>query len=77
MRILVVEDNARLSDLISGGLSAAGYLVDLAFRVPDAEGLINTVEHSLMALHLSLPEGAGGPSRALRASGIRTSGCWS
>jgi DNA-binding response OmpR family regulator len=59
MRILVVEDNARLSELISEGLRAAGYLVDSASSVSDAEYLIKTFDHSLMVLDIALPDGSG------------------
>jgi DNA-binding response OmpR family regulator len=59
MRILVVEDNARLSELVSEGLTAAGFSVESASSVSDAEYLIKNADFRLMVLDISLPDGSG------------------
>jgi DNA-binding response OmpR family regulator len=59
MRILVVEDNKRLSELISGALEAAGYVVDSASNIHDAEQFLTLGAFRLIVLDLSLPDGNG------------------
>ena len=73
MRILVVEDNPRLAELISEGLVAAGYVSDVAFSVGDAESFLQSAEYDLIVLDLSLPDGCGRTLlRGLRSRGRST-----
>lgn len=59
MRLLVVEDNEELSNLIAKGLRAAGYTVDLLARADDAKALILSNVFSAVILDLGLPDADG------------------
>jgi DNA-binding response OmpR family regulator len=59
MRILLVEDNARLSELVAQGLSAAGFAVDAFDCVGDAEAALDAVQYQAVILDLGLPDGDG------------------
>jgi DNA-binding response OmpR family regulator len=73
MRILVVEDNLRLAELVSEGLVAAGYVTDVAFTVGDAESFVQSVNYDLIVLDLWLPDGSGRVLlRSLRSRGHST-----
>ncbi|MFI0720548.1 response regulator transcription factor [Streptomyces sp. NPDC021224] len=73
MRILVVEDERRLAELLGDGLSREGFAVDLAHD--GREGLWMATEHAYDAIVLDvmLPELDGyGVCRALREAGVWT-----
>jgi DNA-binding response OmpR family regulator len=55
MRILVVEDNQQLAELIKRGLSEAGYAVDMAFSGEEGEEYIESVPYDLIILDIILP----------------------
>lgn len=55
MRVLVVEDDRRLADLLVSGLSEDGFAVDLARDGEDALWRTTTVDYDLVVLDLSLP----------------------
>ena len=59
MRVLLVEDNERLSSLMRGGLARGGFTVDAFDRLSDAEAAIDTVDYDLILLDLGLPDGDG------------------
>ena len=59
MRILLVEDNERLSELITQALSKEDFAVDAAFTLQYAREFINTFRYDLLLLDLSLPDGDG------------------
>ena len=59
MRILLVEDNARLAELISEGLISAGYVTDVAATLSDAKAHICGFEYDLIILDIVLPDGSG------------------
>lgn len=59
MRLLIVEDNLELADLISRGVNAAGYDVDVVSSVEDARAALASVNYVAMALDLGLPDGDG------------------
>jgi len=59
MRLLIVEDNLELADLISRGVNAAGYDVDIVSGVEDARAALASVNYVAMALDLGLPDGDG------------------
>lgn len=59
MRLLVVEDNEELANLIAKGLRTAGYTVDTLARADDARAVIATNQFSAVILDLGLPDGDG------------------
>src|SRR3954466_14307830 len=59
MRLLIVEDNAELSRLVAGGLSAAGYESDIVGSVAEAREAVSSVSYAAMILDLGLPDGDG------------------
>jgi DNA-binding response OmpR family regulator len=59
MRVLLVEDNERLSALMRGGLARGGFTVDAFGRLGDAESAVDTVDYDLILLDLGLPDGDG------------------
>jgi DNA-binding response OmpR family regulator len=58
-RILVVEDNARMGELVTQGLTARGLVVDCVATLGDAEAMLATTGFDLLILDLSLPDGNG------------------
>ena len=73
MRVLVVEDEPKLNELISGKLSLAHYSVDSCFTGPDALDFARCAEYDGIILDIMLP-GMDGLEvlRTLRASGCHT-----
>lgn len=59
MRLLVVEDNAKLSELLAAGLSAAGFESDRVSRLAAAEDALAASRYAAMILDLGLPDGDG------------------
>lgn len=59
MRLLVVEDNEELSQLLTKGLNNAGFEVDCASTCEDARGALATTRYSTIVLDLGLPDGDG------------------
>lgn len=59
MRLLVVEDNAKLSDLLGEGLAQAGFESDRVSRLSAAEEALAATSYSAMILDLGLPDGDG------------------
>jgi DNA-binding response OmpR family regulator len=59
MRVLLVEDNARLSKFIHKGLSAEGLSVDLFGTVSEAQAALETIQYNVIVLDLGLPDGDG------------------
>jgi len=55
MRILVVEDERRLCNIIKRGLLEEGYAVDAAFDGEDGEYLAETTPYDLVILDIMLP----------------------
>ena len=71
MRLLLVEDNARLSALMVAGLSKAGFATDAFTMAVEAEAAIHSVAYSAMILDLGLPDHDGlSLLKKLRAAGI-------
>src|SRR5712675_127222 len=67
MRLLVVEDNAQLSQLLGKGLRSAGYDADLLATAAEARAALLTTSYAALILDLSLPDGDGlGLLRELR-----------
>ena len=59
MRALVLEDDARLRDLVLRTLERAGFASDAAGRIEDAEELLSLHEYDLLILDRRLPDGDG------------------
>lgn len=59
MRILLVEDNDRLADLVGQGLRAGGFAVDAFTNLGDADAAMATVAYDAVILDLGLPDGDG------------------
>lgn len=59
MRILIIEDNQRLADFISAGLSARGFGVDAAHTLGDAGATLRVLRYDALVLDLGLPDGDG------------------
>ena len=70
MRLLVVEDNDQLADLICRGLKAVGFDCDRAAAIAEAEDAIQASRYGAMIVDLGLPDGDG---RNL-VSGLRARG---
>jgi DNA-binding response OmpR family regulator len=73
MRLLVVEDDTALATGVRKGLLDAGFAVDVASQLADADRLQRVNGYNLIVLDLGLPDGDGGVFLAqLRARGIAT-----
>lgn len=59
MRILLVEDNAELSRLLSSGLSSDGFEIDAVLSAGDAQAAMHAVRYSAVILDLGLPDADG------------------
>ncbi|OYY91563.1 MAG: DNA-binding response regulator [Sphingomonas sp. 28-66-16] len=59
MRLLLIEDNARLASLIREGLDRQGFAVDWCETVDGAEHALKINDYDLMLLDLGLPDGEG------------------
>jgi DNA-binding response OmpR family regulator len=59
MRLLIVEDNEELADLLAKGLKTAGYEADLLSTVEEARAVLATTFYAAMILDLGLPDGDG------------------
>jgi two-component system OmpR family response regulator len=59
MRLLLIEDNARLASLIREGLDRQGFAVDWYETVEGAELALKIAVYDLMLLDLGLPDGDG------------------
>ncbi len=59
MRVLLVEDNARLSKFIKKGLQTEGITVDAFGTSGEAEAALQTVSYNVVVLDLGLPDDDG------------------
>jgi DNA-binding response OmpR family regulator len=59
MRILLVEDDADLAEIVALGLRDHSYAVDVARNCADAEELRRTTEFDVACFDLGLPDGDG------------------
>ena len=59
MRLLLIEDNEQLSQLLSKELEAAGFSADAVTTVADAQKILATNHYSAIVLDLGLPDGDG------------------
>lgn len=59
MRVLIVEDNARLAALMTTLVARHGHAVDMAGTVEEARAALSLAEYDVVLLDLSLPDGDG------------------
>jgi DNA-binding response OmpR family regulator len=59
MRLLVVEDNEQLAELVTKGLQAAGYEADVLSNLEEASAVLRTTFYAGLILDLGLPDGDG------------------
>src|SRR5438132_11311930 len=59
MRLLIVEDNQQLSELLTHGLQAAGYETDRLATSAEAGAALSTTRYAALVLDLGLPDGDG------------------
>src|SRR5690348_8536857 len=59
MRLLIVEDNEELAELLAKGLKTAGYECDVLSTVEDARAVLATTFYAALILDLGLPDGDG------------------
>lgn len=70
MRVLLVEDNLRLSTLVRRGLESDGFTVDGVGTISEGEAAVSTAPYDVVILDLGLPDGDGlDLLRTIRAGG--------
>jgi DNA-binding response OmpR family regulator len=59
MRLLIVEDNEELAQLLAKGLQTAGYEADTLSTAEEARSVLQTTFYAALILDLGLPDGDG------------------
>ncbi len=59
MRILLIEDNERLSSFVRSSMEKEGFAVDVFGTVADGDAAVGTVAYDAVVLDLGLPDGDG------------------
>jgi DNA-binding response OmpR family regulator len=59
MRLLIVEDEARITEVLRAALSRAGFAVDAVATVADARAALPLAPYDAVILDLGLPDGDG------------------
>jgi DNA-binding response OmpR family regulator len=59
MRLLVVEDEVRIAELVRDGLARSGFTVDVAANTADASAALEIGSYDAAILDLGLPDGDG------------------
>jgi DNA-binding response OmpR family regulator len=59
MRLLLIEDNQQLSQLLTRELKAAGFSADVVSTVSEGQQVLATSHYSAVVLDLGLPDGDG------------------
>ena len=73
MRLLLVEDNSALAELVAQGLGRSGFAVDAIGAAEEIQERLLSSQYAAVVLDLGLPDGDGLDSlRAMRARGDRT-----
>ena len=76
MRLLIVEDEARIAELVQGALARAGFAVDTVGLCAEARAALKVTSYDAAIVDLGLPDGDGlSLLRELRANGISLP-CW-
>ncbi|WP_433679337.1 response regulator transcription factor [Nocardia sp. CA-119907] len=72
MRVLIVEDEPKMADLLRRGLAEEGYAVDIAVDGPDGYGAAVSRAYDAIVLDVMLPGYSGfDVCRRLRGEGVR------
>jgi two-component system, OmpR family, response regulator len=72
MRVLVVEDEVKMAELVRRGLREHGYVADLATEGQEAFVMAGSAEYDVVVLDVMLPDVDGFEiCRRLRADGVR------
>jgi DNA-binding response OmpR family regulator len=70
MRVLLIEDEARISELVVRALERAGFVIDTFATCADAREALSLIRYDAAILDLGLPDGDGlALLAAMRASG--------
>lgn len=70
MKVLLLEDDVRLSGLVARGLRREGHAVDVVATIEDARWMATERVHDVLVLDIMLPDGDGfALCRDLRAAG--------
>jgi DNA-binding response OmpR family regulator len=70
LRLLIIEDESRLAELIKTQLGSAGFAVDLVCDVAEGTAALELINYDAAVLDLGLPDGDGmGVLRAARRMG--------
>ena len=73
MRLLLVEDSARLRELLTEAIRGAGWRVDAVATIGEATEAVAVTPYDLLLIDLGLPDGDGlDLVRALRRDGVKT-----
>ena len=59
MRVLIIEDNERLSLLLAEGLARRGFSCDAAGSLAEADDFLAVTGYDALVLDLGLPDGDG------------------
>src|SRR5205809_6026896 len=72
MRVLLIEDEARISELVARALERAGFVIEAFATCADAREALSLIRYDAAILDLGLPDGDGlALLAAMRASGNR------
>jgi len=73
MKILIIEDNSSLAEVVRRGLSEAGHVVDVESNGATGEAVALDVPYDALVLDVMLPGKDGlAIARSLRTAGVRT-----
>src|ERR1700751_5416692 len=59
MRLLIVEDNEELAELLAKGLRTAGYEADILSSIEESRSVLETTFYAALILDRGLPDGDG------------------
>ena len=59
MRLLIIEDEARIAEILRSALARAGFAIDAVGFYGDAEAALATTRYDALILDLGLPDGDG------------------
>src|SRR6516162_9991939 len=59
MRLLIIEDEPRIADLVKAGLARAGFAVDVVAQCADARLALAVTPYDAAVVDLGLPDGDG------------------
>jgi DNA-binding response OmpR family regulator len=59
MRLLIVEDEARIAELIQAALARAGFAIDAVHLCADARAVLETTSYDAAIVDFGLPDGDG------------------